>query len=374
MEKVLFLTNKLFIDEKHPEGGVRLCTLDFIKLLRVKYDVVLFPVEFNRSLMFRLKARFGIDVFEDFKTEDYKDLLVNAIRKDDIQKVFINLTSSTPFAKVIKDEFVDSVKVILCSHGNESGDFLHHSVRFKKLLPWVRQKTSAWRLGKLLQKELYFRIYYVDLVLTVSEVEHSIEQWLGAKQVIYVPRIFEPDYIEWNPVAGRIGFIGDVSHHPNYYGLLSLCEVISKKHISNPVELRIVGKPCDKLDDLLNKYSFIFHTGYLDKKALEEEVTTWMYFLNPVFYYSKGVSTKLAKGMNWGLPVISTVAGNRGYIFKRGGVITCSNPNEMAKEITDRAFNCDIAKADREQVMHAVDSYKDFSELMKDIYPVIHSL
>ena len=99
-----------------------------------------------------------------------------------------------------------------------------------------------------------------------------------------------------------------------------------------------------------------------------------MYFLNPVFYYSKGVSTKLAKGMNWGLPVISTVAGNRGYIFKRGGVITCYNPDEMAKEITDRAFNFDIAKADREQVMHAVDSYKDFSELMKGIYPVINSL
>ena len=286
MERVLFVTNEIYLDHTKPEGGVKLCTDDFIHLLKCKYEVINFPLQFNRRLFFRIKSRLGIDIFEDYDLKTYKKPLLEYIRTNNIKKVFINLTNTSAIVKIIKDEYGDMVKVILCSHGNESGDLLHQTVRFRSLLPWIKKITSAWRLGKILQKELEFRIKYFDMILTVSEIEQAIENWMGAKNVFYVPRIFRPNYIAWKPVIGRVGFIADISHHPNYYGLLKLCTVIKEKYPLDKIEVRIIGKPCKNLEKLLKEYNFIKAVGYLDNEQLEKETSTWMYFLNLVFYYS----------------------------------------------------------------------------------------
>ncbi len=371
MEKVLFITNEIFLDNTLPEGGVRLCTNDYIKLLRTKFDVVLFNIKFNKSLIFRLKAKLGIDVFEDYYKEDYQSQLFFIIEINKINKIFINLSNASDLSFVIRKKYFDSVKIILCSHGFEAGDFLHQTVRFKHFLSFVKNITAPWRLGKILQKELQYRLHSFDLVLTVSEIEQSIEYWLGAKNVFFVPRIFEPNFIKWRPVIGRVGFMADISHSPNYLGLLLLCEAIENAGYSDKINVRVVGQNCSNLELLCKRFSFISKLGYLSNKNLINEVSTWMYFLNLVFYYSKGVSTKLAKGINWGLPVLSTYPGNRGYIFKDGGVVVCSNASEMVEVIASRIDNQVLLQIDKLQVEKAANKFTDYRLIMENLYPLL---
>src|ERR1700756_4963081 len=116
---------------------------------------------------------------------------------------------------------------------------------------------------------------------------------MGAKKIFFVPRTFLKDLVSWMPVKGRLGFVGDLNHFPNYYGLLQLCEAISQKEQRTAIAIRVVGKESNNLDALLSKYSFVQSLGYLNNEQLRSEAATWTYYLNLVFYYSKGVSTKL---------------------------------------------------------------------------------
>jgi hypothetical protein len=374
LEKIIFVTNKVFVDKNKPEGGVSYCTKDFISLLQTKFEVIIFPLTYNRSLLYRIKAKLGIDVFEDYNPVDYKNDLYQSIKSNDIKKVFINLSSAADVSRVVKIEFGDQVKTILCSHGIEAGDFLHHTVRFTPLLSKLHILTSSYRLGKILKTELSLRLNYFDLVLTVSEIEVAIEKWLGAKKVAFVPRVLTPSFISWQPVMGRLGFVGDVSHYPNYYGLLKLCEAISNNKSDKEIILRVVGKPCKNLELITARFLFVQPIGYLDNDKLIEEAGTWMYYLNLVFYYSKGVSTKLAKGMNWGLPIISTEAGNRGYSFVKGGVNTVNDVDDILQLINTRLDNNLLLKGDKENVESAVQSSISYADLMQSLYPTIASL
>lgn len=371
MEKVLFITNSVFVDESKPEGGVRYCTTEYINLLKTRFDVEIFSLHYNRSLIRKIKGKLGIDVFEDYNEADYKVALVKTIRDNRISKVFINLSSTSAVSKVVKDVFGNQVSVVLCSHGIEAGDFLHHTVRFKKFLPFLHRCTSAYKLGKILQKELEYRLDCFDLILTVSDIEFAIEKWLGAKKTFMVPRITAADFIEWHPVDGRLGFVGDVSHYPNYYGLLKLCEAIQQSPTKGNISIRVVGKECSNLTELVNKFPFVTALGYLDNKDLIKEASSWMYYLNLVFYYSKGVSTKLSKGMNWGLPVISTEAGNRGYQFKQGGVLTASSPAEIVQLVAQRIANNVLLQEDKSRVELAVRSSAQLQDIMDEIISIL---
>jgi len=374
VEKIIFITNQIFIDNNKPEGGVSYCTKDFIELLKTKFEVIFFPLKYNKSLLFRVRAKFGLDIFEDYNPDDYQEELLKKIWTNNIKKVFINLSSASAVSKVIKHRYKDEVKIILCSHGIEGGDLLHHSVRFKNLLPKLHSFTYPYKLGKILQNELLFRLKYFDLILTVSEIESAIEKWLGAKKIFFVPRVFSESFIEWKPIIGRLGFVGDISHYPNYYGLLKLCEAIQKSQTDTGITIRIVGKPCRNLTLITDQFTFVKSLGYLDNDKLISEAGTWMYYLNLVFYYSKGVSTKLAKGMNWGLPIISTNEGNRGYLFFNGTVNTINNVDEILQLVKSRTEDIDLLKTDKENIEMAVQSSDTYNDIMNSLYPILESL
>lgn len=373
MEKVIFITNEIFIKKNDlQKGGVRLCTDDYVCLLSCKYDIIFFPVKFDNSFFRKIKSKLGIDVFVDYNPSSYESYLFKIITENNINKVFINLSNAISFSTIIKNRFKDDVKVILCSHGIEGGDFLHNTGRssgafFSKLL-------SSYKLGEIFKKDLEYRMKSIDMVLTVSEVEMAIENWLGAKDVFFVPRVFSPRFLDWNPKYGRLGFVADVSHFPNFFGLERFCQAIHNNQISEEIELIVVGKPCANLKSLENKYSFIKATGYLDEDRLEQEASTWMYFLNLVFYYSKGVSTKLQLGLNWGLPVLSTPQGNRGYVFKLGGVIECQDEYEMVNIITSRMSDKDSLLKDKNMTeLAALNSFK-YSEIMDELFLKLNTL
>lgn len=335
----LFLSNEIYFDSSKKEGGVRVCTEEYLALIQVLYNVELFTVGYHLSLAYRLRVKFGLNIYHDYKPEQYSEQLASIIIKMNVEVVFLNLSNTVPFAAIIKSVFGDKVKVVLCSHGNESGDFLHESTRFQQRIPAYRSWLSAYTLGNMLKKEAAFRQQDLDAVLTVSPVEEALENWLGAKQVLMVPRTVKKQFLTRTPISGRVGFIGDLSHWPNYYGIDEVCKALAALPVKNGIDLRLVGSPASIGEQLAATYSFVSYLGYVNNDALQAEAASWSFFLNPVFYYSRGVSTKLAKAFGWGIPVITTRIGFRGYVWKRGSIVVAETPADMAQKIHQYAID-----------------------------------
>jgi glycosyltransferase involved in cell wall biosynthesis len=345
----IFLSNEIYFDSSKQEGGVRICTEEYLKLIKQIFEVEIFEVRYYFNLAYRLRVKLGLNIYNDYKTEKYTNQIADLIKKRNVEYVFLNLSNTAPFSKVIKNTFGSRVKVVLCSHGNESGDYLHAFTRFKSSQPYYKTFFSSITIGSLLKKESYFRQKLIDAVLTVSPIEESLEKWLGAAHVLMVPRIVTTQFINRNPVLGRVGFIGDLSHAPNYFGIDELCKAIALLPTKELITLRLVGSPAAVGKQLEKNYPFVNYLDYMDNNALQQEVASWTYFLNPVFYYSRGVSTKLAKALGWGLPVISTDIGCRGYEWERGSLVIVESPADMANAVLNLSNNAEaIAKSDKE--------------------------
>ena len=343
LHKVLFISNINFLNDSVKEGGVSVCTHEYLALIKKVYNVELFPVKYDMSLIYRMRVKAGLNIYHDYNPEKYALDIIDTIKLHNIKVVFLNLGNTSSFSKIIKEAFSDSIQIVLCSHGNESGDYLHDITRFAGSLPFYKSFLSSLVLGKMLKKEVFFRRNYIDAVLTVSHIEVALEKWLGAKKVMLVFRTITTDPIDWNPKSGCIGFIGDLSHNPNMHGITEVCEAI-KESGSNNIDLRLVGSPQGIGNMLADKYSFVTYVGYLEQNDLRREVSRWSFFLNPVFYYSRGVSTKFAKALSWGLPIITTTIGYRGYNWKEGNPIIANTPLEMVKVINEGTKNMDIVK------------------------------
>jgi hypothetical protein len=371
--EAIFISNSIFFDDSKKEGGVKLCTREYLALVEILFNVTLFQVNYYIDVWYRIRVKLGINIYNDYNTKEYAQQLIDTIKKNNIIIVFLNLSNTAPFAEMIKKEFGENVKVVLCSHGNESGDFLHEATRFKTEVLFYRKLFSSFTLGSMIKKEAEFRQEFIDAVLTVSPVEEALEKWIGAKKVLMVPRIIKPNFLNWQPVAGRVGFIGDLSHGPNYFAINEVCK--SLNHFARKeVELRIVGSPERIGAALQDKYSFVVYTGYLNDIELEKEVSTWSAFLNPVFYYSRGVSTKLAKAFGWGLPVITTSIGCRGYQWQKGNPIFAKSPAEMAKIINDFSTNTSILKSKRKEILDVVNSSLGIEDISNHLQKFLETI
>jgi Glycosyl transferases group 1 len=369
----LFISNSIYFDESKNEGGVKLCTREYLALLKIIFNVVLFPVNYHINIMYRIRVKLGLNVYNDYHPGDYKKDLMSAIRENNVNIVFLNLSNTASIAELIKKEFGDKVKIVLCSHGNESGDFLHEATRFHKKVPFYRSFLSSWTLGSLLKKEAGYRQKYIDGILTVSPVEEALEKWIGAKKVLMIPRTVSSEPINWKPVPGRIGFMGDLSHLPNYIGVDEVCKALSN-YPNKGIELRLVGSPENMGIKLAKTYSFVKYLGYLNKMELEAEVSAWAFFLNPVFYYSRGVSTKLAKALGWGLPVISTSIGCRGYSWEKGNPFFAESPDETARKINEYSTDINLINAAAKEIKELVGSSPSLESISHDLQDFLRNI
>ena len=284
--------------------------------------------------------KLGLSAYDAYQPKDYTLLLKKNLEDTDINIVFLNLTNTIQFAEFIKRNW-PHVKVVLCSHGNESGDHLH-DISLHNNYKGILRKSAIFSLGNMLVKESYFR-KHIDLVLTVSDVEVGIEKWLGAENILMVPRFIGINHIERTPVNGRVGFLADLTHEPNYFGIREVCEALKKNDTENTT-IHLVGGGKERGQLLSQQYSFVKYIGYLHQDELMKELSTWTFALNPVFYYSRGVSTKLSKALGMGLPVITTEKGMRGYAWTEGMLPVCNTAVEMAELIIKLSSNGDALK------------------------------
>lgn len=333
--KAVFLTHKNLL---HSEitGGVQLCSQEFHLILEnlEEFELVDYYVPFTRRIIDRLRIRWNIENYSMYDVNADKQGLIHFIRSNGAGCVFINMASAVRYAKVIKEEFGDSVKVVLLSHGNHSGDFLHLITTPPEKESYLTQCIKKIRLGFLVATESLFRKKYLDAVLTLSETEKQIENWFGARNSVFLPRRLWASFLDHAPVMGRIGFVGRLDHPPNFQGLQILLDELQRTGHEG-LEVRLVGAPVPNGQQIAAKYPFIKYLGELSDADLDKEAATWCFFLNPVWWYSTGASTKLSKGISWGIPIITTTAGMRGYEWKQGNLLVADTPFSMCQAMRE---------------------------------------
>ena len=331
----LFLTNKNDLYSTI-SGGVQLCSQEYLEIVRlISTQVKIFDVKVARDLKYRIIRGSGLDYYHLYNVKLYKLQLVEIINKHNIDVVFINKAELIRFSKIIKNVYGEKVKIVLMSHGNETGDFLHELTHPNSNICLLKLLKSKIRLGLNLHLESYFRHRYIDLVCAMSIEEEAIEKWLGAKNTYFFPRLICDNKINRIPIKGRIGFVGTLTHIPNKIALEQVCEILKNKNFNT--ELRIVGSGLVEGREFSTKYKFVTYLGRLNDIDLKKEVTTWDCFLNPIFWYSKGASMKLAQAIGWNLPIVSTVAGARGYKFKNEFINFTSN---NAESFVNKILEC----------------------------------
>jgi hypothetical protein len=162
---------------------------------------------------------------------------------------------------------------------------------------------------------------------------------VGAARVGWLPRVVEPALLEWVPIGTRLGFVGTLDHAPNLEGLVEVLERLCSRNDAKGLRIRVVGGPARIGRWLTQKYRLVDYLGPLDDSSLHEEAGTWNGFLNPIFCQSRGCSTKLASAIAWGIPIVTTSPGHRGYTWKEGSLLLGETPEAFASlcvELLDR--------------------------------------
>jgi glycosyltransferase involved in cell wall biosynthesis len=247
--------------------------------------------------------------------------------------VFLNLVNLAPLALALKPRLPAHTRVVLLSHGLESVDFLHtipldsHSRRLESTL------------GRFLLAERRHRVA-IDHVFTLSSWEAEIERWLGARGVTALPRtVARRAPLDWRPDACRLGFVGTLDHPPTESGLEQFLAAF-ERFAPSTLQVRVVGGPEASGRSLAGRFRSVRYLGPLDDRALESEASTWSAFVHPLFCFARGCSTKLAIALAWCIPVVTTPAGARGYIWREGVLPMADSPESLARlacEMTDRS-------------------------------------
>jgi glycosyltransferase involved in cell wall biosynthesis len=333
-QKVLLITDKAHVDYELA-GGVQLCTNEFITYFeKAGYIIEIFRVQPALTKIKKLKIRMGLEAYSLYEIDHYVNSIVAKIRDSGINIILFNQVNLGHWAANLKNVLPHHVRYICLSHGNESGDYLHDLTQERK-----PSFTDTWRLGKLLIREKQI-FQDLDGVITISEQETAIDSWIGAKRLLFLPRILKPNPVNWQPNNERIGFVGTLNHLPNLEGIRLLAEELTKVNFA--AELVLVGGPELIGRKLAMQYPFIKYKGSLDNTQLLTEIQNWSLFLNPVFWYARGSSTKLAQAINWCIPVLTTPAGARGYELADKAIISDdNNAASYAKAVIDALGSTD---------------------------------
>lgn len=306
-------------------GGVQLCSREFLEIVRSAADAVeLLPVRVTRHPWWRLRRALGLGSYLYYRPAELRPHLRERAGKPPPSHVFLNRTELLRLAPEIRRAW-PAARLIVMSHGNQTGDDLYEVAgpEGRRSRGWTRLRSSA-AIGFDLVFESQQRHRHVDAVCVMSQEEGLLERWLGTKQLFWIPRLIQSAPVEWNPVAGRVGFVGTLNHTPNLVALREICRRITVTAPPHP-EFRVVGGPEEYGRQLAADFPCVTYVGRLDDAALRAEVASWSLFLNPIFWLSRGASMKLGQALGWGLPTLTTISGTRGYQL----------PSDLVAEVED---------------------------------------
>jgi hypothetical protein len=330
----LFVTYGEFFSSKG--GGVQLCSREYRDSLeRAGFTLDILPFALGKSLTQRVRRRIFPEVSLLSSAALSFDRLRQKVTESQAEFVFFN---HTPFPDLSRQLARDcpQVKQVLLSHGVDAIDFLiAQSARRRSHAEDLHRAVADSMLGRTLfaEAELRASLY---AVLTLSEFEVQVERWLGTRKVLWVPRMVSEPALDWKPLPGRVGCVSTLDHPPNLQGLEELFAALEGL-VPADLEFRLVGRPERQGERLAARYRFLRYLGPLDDAGLRAEVASWCCFVHPLFVLAKGCSTKLAVALGWGIPLATSEAGARGYVWDEERLPLARSPSELAELVLARA-------------------------------------
>lgn len=367
MTRAVFVSGSACMHANGPAGGVQICTNEYLgainaagyKLANIVYDADKRPAT-------RVRRRLlGRRPYLDLLPPDLTSRIVGAAC--DAQVVFLNQVDFTPLAGELRRRLPKDCRLVLLSHGNESVDYLHmiRAGTPASLVSGVSNRDMH-ALGRMVFTECESR-RHLDLVVCLAPFEMEIERWLGSRRVTWLPRTIPSLPLDWNPTLGRLGFVGTLNHSPNREGLELFLEALARSDPEGRIHLRLVGGPPQEAVELTRRFPRVEYLGPLPDPQLRAEAATWACFCHPLFCYSRGCSTKLAIGIGWGIPVLTTPAGHRGYEWRDGNLAVSDTPDglaELALNATELSW-CDEARRNVQSVAATSPSLDDIAKRLR---------
>lgn len=329
MKKAVFVAHRNSVHGG--AGGQQVCTHEYRETLRLAgFDLVDVLWEHERTLVRRVSNRLKPSPYNRPWPSGLAEQVVESAKQNGAGLVFLNVIDLLPLAHDIKKLAGSDLKVVMLSHGLASVDEVH-TQRILNAYPFLPINPSPLCPGELLRQEAE-HLPFCDHVVSLAPFEVEVCRWLGAQSNSWVPRAIPSDPLERRPVPGRVGAVGTLDHPPTMEAMWLVLEAMRKRGAGD-VRVRIVSGSRRQAEFFAERFPFVEDAGRLDDAGLRAEASTWNAFLHPLFCFARGVSTKLATGLSWGLPCITTESGMRGYKLPDGSVICASSPDEFANAI-----------------------------------------
>lgn len=329
--KALFLSHENLLSSGG--GGNQICSREYRNVLAAAgFDMRLVTHGTDQSLATRLQRKLFPSRYPKLVPEAFWSRVQKASQEDSPGFVFCNFSDYIPLAERLRGLLPANTKMVLLSHGLSSVDDVHRERIASTAITAANLKRLSPRvIGNAIVSEMK-GLPFFDHVFCLAEFEVPICRWLGARSVSWWPRtIPQGRELDWRPVGNRIGLVGTLDHPPNLEGVHKLCHAL-KQHGNDVPRLRLVTRSAAVATDLKSRYEFVDDLGPLEIPGeLEAEAATWCAYVHPIFCLAMGCSTKLATGIAWGLPVLTTEEGIRGYAWEDGNLLLAADAEEMAR-------------------------------------------
>jgi glycosyltransferase involved in cell wall biosynthesis len=311
-------------------GGVQICTADYMRLLELAgFELHTVSFESDRRFFTRVLRKLEGRPLLRLIPPTLSDEIAAEMERTGARLVFFNLLDYPTVAHDLRKRFGSNVRLIHLSHGLDSTDIcIDEQVRRHAAGAHDYDGRAARRLGGKLHFEAdYHR--YLDAALCLSPLDAELERWLGARRTAWFSRPIRETPLNPKPVNRRVGCVATLDHRPNYHGLIELFESLATGK-GQSLSVRLVGGPVEPGQEMAARFSFVEYLGRLSDEQLRREAETWSCFVHPIFHYARGCSTKLAVALGWGLPIATTVAGARGYVWDETTLPLAATPKDLA--------------------------------------------
>lgn len=323
---MIFVSNQRYINPHG--GGVQWCTREYLEtFVDAGFELSFISYENDNRLSSRLLRKLFPRPFKGLIPPGIIGDIVSLARRNNIQWIVLNNSEAISLAESLRSALPDC-RLIYLSHGPEIVDEVN-TLRLDPSSSAHRRASFRW-LGRSLMAEINIR-RSLDATICISPEDQVFEYWLGAQNTLYLPRRISFAPLRTNPVPLRIGTVATLDHAPNLDGIRLLAAHLDR----HQVEFRIVGSPSRVGERLQAEFKCITYLGRLDDSELASEAATWMVFVNPIFCQARGASTKVATALGWGLPVLTTPFGARGYNWNHHILPLSHTPSDLAESVLD---------------------------------------
>jgi len=320
-------------------GGVQVCTHEFLELFRT-LDPALPLVTYatDLGLPARLRRRLRPSPYHRLIDRAQLRRCLGQLQEAGTSVLLLNNADALALAPVLR-RALPTLRLVYLSHGPVVTDVVNGQ---RLPLPGEdRRRPFGATAGRVLDEDLRLR-RLLDGTVSSSASDDAMEDWLGSRSHIWIPRPLAARPLDLQPLPGRIGCVSTLNHAPNHDGLVRLARALDAR---GDVQLRLVGGPEGLGRRLARCHPSIAYLGRLSDAELAAEMASWRGVVNPIFCLARGCSMKVKTALEQGLPVLTTPIGARGYHWDPQALPLGDTPDALAQLVTRVALDDDAHRS-----------------------------